>query len=234
MCRFPASFSRNEARRFNANQNSGGRLCRFCNSRLVPDFSECRITGHSAQGHVESEFGEQQTSSSRWHLLQRCNDDDAYAAIWVHHLPKLDRARRRYDDGSLRQPRTANSSFSRITLSDSGQGNTGSESRVIAWCNSLISVRQSSSVRSRGHSASSGSQQVIGSIPSSFPLCGGLPRVLDSQPTTLDPCARWPLASLYSIVTENDRHTVIDVKSRSYPLRTLGGACSTVGPCPLR
>jgi hypothetical protein len=61
-----------------------------------------------------------------------------------------------------------------------------------------------------------------------------LPRVLDSQPTTLDPCARWPLASLYSIVTENDRHTVIDVKSRSYPLRTLGGACSTVGPCPLR
>jgi len=47
---------------------------------------------------------------------------------------------------------------------------------VIAWRNSLISVRQSSSVRSRGHSAESGSQQVIGSIPSSFPLCGGLTR----------------------------------------------------------
>jgi hypothetical protein len=40
-------------------------------------------------------------------------------------------------------------------------GNSGSRSGVIAWRNSLISLRQSSSVRSRGHSASSGSQQVI-------------------------------------------------------------------------
>ena len=36
--------------------------------------------------------------------------------------------------------------------------------RVVAWRNSLISVRQSSSVRSRGHSAASGSQQLIGGI----------------------------------------------------------------------
>jgi len=80
------------------------------------------------------------------------------------------------DDCGLGQPPTANSSFSRITLSGSSRGNSGSWSGVIAWRNSLISVRQSSSVRSRGHSAESGSQQVIGSIPSSFPLCGGLTR----------------------------------------------------------
>ena len=78
-------------------------------------------------------------------------------------------------------PPTANSSFSRITLSGSGRGNSCSRSGVIVWRNSLISVRQSSSVRSRGHSAASGSQQVIGSFPWSFPLCGGLTR----QPSTV-------------------------------------------------
>src|SRR6516225_6871970 len=75
------------------------------------------------------------------------------------------------DDDALRQPLTANSSLSRITLSGWSRGGGGSRSGVIKWRNSLISVRQSSSVRSSGHSAASGSQQVIGSIlPSSFPL----------------------------------------------------------------
>jgi len=72
---------------------------------------------------------------------------------------------------ALRQPLTANSSLSRITLSGWSRGGSGSRSGVIKWRNSLISVRQSSSVRSSGHSAASGSQQVIGGIlPSSFPL----------------------------------------------------------------
>jgi len=76
------------------------------------------------------------------------------------------------NDGSLRQPPTANSSFSRISLSDSGQGNTGCRSGVITWRNS---VRQSSSVRSRGilppagHNSSSEASL-------HFPLCGGLTR----------------------------------------------------------
>jgi len=68
------------------------------------------------------------------------------------------------DDGGLGQPPTANSSFSRITLSGSSRGNSGSRSGVIAWRNSLISVRQSSSVRSSGHSAASGSQHVTGGL----------------------------------------------------------------------
>src|SRR5215469_13637242 len=90
-----------------------------------------------------------------------------------HRLAQSWRVEKRDDDDGLGQPPTANSSFSRITLNDSGQGNTASRSGVIAWRNSLISVRQSSSVNSRGHSVSSGSQQVIGSIPSSFPLLWG-------------------------------------------------------------
>jgi len=93
-------------------------------------------------------------------------------AYWVSNPFGIRGSRR----GGLRQPPTANSSFSRITLSGSICGDSDSRPGVIAWRNSLISVRQSSSVRSRGHSASSGSQQVIGSIPSSFPLCDGLTR----------------------------------------------------------
>ena len=72
-------------------------------------------------------------------------------------------------------PPTANSSFSRITSSSPSGGNTRSRSGVIARRNSLISVQQSSSVRSRGHSAASGSQQLIGWHPFIISaLCGGL------------------------------------------------------------
>ena len=68
----------------------------------------------------------------------------------------------RFDDaGRLRQSPMANSSFSRITLNGSNCGGSGARSGVIKWRNSLISVRQLSSVRSRGHSAASGSQQLI-------------------------------------------------------------------------
>jgi hypothetical protein len=88
-------------------------------------------------------------------------------------LERLGRFRAHHRD--LRQPPTANSSFSRITLSGSSRGNRGSQSGVIAWrnkLNQLPAVRPRSA--SRGHSAASGSQQVIRTIPSSIPACGGL------------------------------------------------------------
>src|SRR6516165_5803578 len=58
--------------------------------------------------------------------------------------------------------------FSRIHFQRFGRGDSVSRSGVIAWHNSFTSVRQWCSVRSRGHWAASGSQQVIGSIGSLF------------------------------------------------------------------
>ena len=154
------------------------------------------LTGHSAP-HLKSRLV---------HRPERleCVMCDVTAA---HRLAQSRRVEKFDDCGGLGQPPKANSSFSRITLSDSGRGNSGSRSGVIALRNSLISVRQSSSVRSRGHSACSGSQQVIGSIPSSLPLCGGFqPEFCTASLPTLDPCAGCALISLDSIIIENDCH----------------------------
>ena len=68
------------------------------------------------------------------HLESRGTDCRTVPGRW--RVEKFD------DDGGLRQPPTANSSFSRITLSGSSCGNSGSWSGVIAWRNSLISVRR--------------------------------------------------------------------------------------------
>jgi hypothetical protein len=92
----------------------------------------------------------------------RPSSDRRQGTRWIARLPAAGGSRKFDGDGGLRQPPTANSTFSRITFSSSSRGNSGSRSGVIAWRNSRISVRQSSSVRSRGHSAASGSQQVTG------------------------------------------------------------------------
>jgi len=64
------------------------KLQRFKSARSAQRFLSMLIE-HTAQ-RLRKRIGEQRMSSSRWHLLQRCNDDDAHAGICVHHLPELD------------------------------------------------------------------------------------------------------------------------------------------------